>query len=269
MIESKLDLIKRNELKVSKVISDWYYSIGKEQITKYVLDPDGIFSTENGSKAGVYLVYVVVPTGKEILMYVGEVGKAGRGFRDRLAEHLKYWLTNPEWYTGVQMKELEAGYKYKICIWAEEANDAKRYDLEQRTVEETKPYTQFWCYPFYDRKKNNYYGYDLCIFGSYKRRAFVVARDGKYTEEAPELVLYNIYSLAAKEDLSNYKGKESDNKIIEKVKEEMPQGSEIHRTIKAFVEREMGITGRGYKYKNLVHFLAASLAPFYEEKRVM
>ena len=92
MIESKLDLIKRNELKVSKVISDWYYSIGKEQITKYVLDPDGIFSTENGSKAGVYLVYVVVPTGKEILMYVGEVGKAGRGFRDRLAEHLKYWL---------------------------------------------------------------------------------------------------------------------------------------------------------------------------------
>ena len=126
----------KTNLKCNDLINDWFRSVGKEQIKKYVLDPDGIFSTENGNKAGVYGVYVVTTDGKEILMYVGEVGKAERGFIDRLAEHLKYWINNSEWYAGIRASELKAGYKYRICILAEENDEDKRYDLEQRAVEE-------------------------------------------------------------------------------------------------------------------------------------
>lgn len=259
----------KTNLKCNDLINDWFHSVGKEQIKKYVLDPDGIFSTENGNKAGVYGVYVVTTDGKEILMYVGEVGKAERGFIDRLTEHLKYWINNSEWYAGIRASELKAGYKYRICILAEENDEDKRYDLEQRAVEERKPYLQFGCYPTYDRSKNHYTGFDLCIFPTYRRRAFLVGRDGKYTEEKPELVLYNIYSLAEKEDLTNYKKAKPDEKIIEWVKQEMPCGSEIHATIKAFVERKTGVTGRGYKYNNLVNLLAASLTPYYEEQCIM
>lgn len=258
------------KLKCNDAINEWYNSVGKEAIKEYVLDPDGIFASENGSKAGVYEVSVVTTEGKEILMYIGEVGKADRGFVDRLTEHLKYWITNPLWYAGIRASELKAGYKYKLCILAEEKDDEKRYDLEQKFVEELKPYLEYSCYPSYDRSKNHYMGYDLCIFPSYRRRAFLVARDGKYSDETPELVVNNIYSVAENENLRIYQNLTPDETIVERVKQEMPQGSNLHLEVKGFVEREMGIAGcRGYRYHNLVKLLAAALQPYYEEQRVM
>ncbi len=256
-----------NELKVNANIRSWYMCSGWKKIKDYMDDVDGIFSTDNGYKVGVYGVYVVTPLDKEILMYIGEVGKEGRGFRDRIMEHAKYWLDNSEYYAGVKAEELKCGYKYRVKILAEEKNDDKRYELEQSLIEQMKPYVQFNCYP---KHKSEYKGYDLAIFGTYRRRAFIVARDGKYTEEAPELLIDSIYELRNKVDFNEYRTAKPDKEIVELIEKEMPKGSDVWRNVKDFVEENMGITSaRGCRYSYLVKIVAAALEPVYKIKMAL
>ncbi len=254
-------------LKVNDNIKNWYENGGEAKIAKYFVDPDGIFTTAVGVKSGVYGTSVLTPYGKEILMYIGEVGKAGRGFRDRLVEHAKYWIDSSEHFTGVKASELEAGYRYVVRILAEEADDAKRYDLEQRMIEELKPYMQFSCYPKFD---SDYRGNDLAIFRTYRRRAFVVARDGKYTEEDNKLFVDNIFKLRDKVDFNDYKTAKPDKKIVDLVEREMPNYSDVWRNVKAFIEASMGITSkRGCRYSYLVRIVAAALEASYKPECVL
>ena len=101
-------------MNVSLSVKNWYEGGGREKIREYMDDVDGILSTDNGSKKGVYGAYVVTMFGKEILMYIGEVGKDGRCLRDRFVEHAKYWIESPELYTGVLPSELENGYHHPL-----------------------------------------------------------------------------------------------------------------------------------------------------------
>ena len=252
------------EIKVSKSIMSWYASGGCEKIERFMLDSDGIFSSNNGFLQGVYGAYVVTPEGREILMYIGDVGKGGRGFRDRLTEHAKYWLENPEFYTGLKMSDLINGYKYKIKILAIEQDANVRYKKKQNIIEEGKPYLQYNCYPKF--KSDEYRGYDIAILGSYRRRAYVVARDGKYTEdeEKNELFVDNIYSLR-NVDFNDYRSAKPNRTVVELVKKEMSNGSEVWRKVKDLVETNMGITSkRGCQYSYLVRIVAAALEPTYK-----
>lgn len=268
MNESKVTKVTTNleELKVNAIVSDWYIKGGKEKIAKFVLDPDKIYSSQNGSKAGVYGVYVVISDQKKILMYIGEVGKAGRNFVSRVTEHIRLWIDRSELYAGVKASELKAGYKYEVRILALETDDKIRYRKEQTLIEQLKPYLQYSCFPHYDRSKSHYRGVDLAIFPTYRRRGFVVERDGKFTEEQPVLVLDKIYQVAKEIDLSIYKKGKPDEEVVKLVKLEMPHGSEKHLDIKRFIDAEMGVTGRGYRYGSLVNLLAVALEPIYKDQ---
>ncbi len=251
-------------LKINNNILSWIEKGGDEKIARYFDDPQGIFTTDAGLKPGVYSTCVRTPEGREILMYIGEVGKAGRGFRDRLVEHAKYWIDNSEHFTGVKAAELKSGYRYVVRILAEEADDAKRYDLEQRAIEELKPYMQFSCYPKFD---SDYRGNDLAIFRTYRRRAFVVARDGEYTEDGNELFVENIFKLRDKVDFNDYRTAKPNASIVALVEREMPKGSEIWLKVKNFVETCMGITSRvGCRYSYLLKLVAAALEATYKEE---
>ena len=220
-------------MNVSMKTKKWYEEGGCEKIRRYMDDVDGIFSTDNGSKKGVYGVYVITPLAQEIPMYFGEVGKEERCFLDRLVEHAKQWIESPELYTGLLPSELENGYKYLIRILAEENDEEKRYGLEQALIEEFKPYLQFSCYPKF---KVEYRGNDLTIFRTYRRRAFIVARDGKYTE-SNELLVDRIFSLDETTDfsLSYYRDKHLCFELMRQIEKEMPKGSDKWRSVKEFV----------------------------------
>jgi hypothetical protein len=207
--------------------------------------------------AGVYEVSVVISDDREIVMYIGETGKYGRGFVDRLIEHAKTWLVNPELCSGVKLSELDNGYKYKVRILAEEYDYSKRYELEQNFIEQRKPYLQYNCYSKYD---SAYRGFDLEIFVTYRRRAFVVARDGKYTEKKYELLVDRILDLNKNIDFSDYRSIVPSMNFIALVEKEMPKGSAIWSQIKSVVEKNIGIESiRGCQYPYLVRLVAAVL----------
>lgn len=245
-------------LKVNENVMNWYENGGKEKIAEHFVDVDGIFTTNNGTKAGVYGAFVLTPEGKEIPMYIGQTGLQGRGFIDRLTEHANYWIENSDFYTGVRASELKNGYKYLIRILKEEADEDKRLELEKIFIEELKPYIQFNCYPKY---KTEYTGWDLAIFPTYRRRAFVVARDGKYTEESFVENIYGIENV----DFNEFRKAVPDERIVELIEKEMPNGSDIHLKIKAFVEKKLGIVSkRGCRYSYLVKIIASALEPVYK-----
>lgn len=251
-------------MKVNKNIKQWYNNGGKKKIEEHMEDKNGIFTTSIGYEAGVYGVYILTPPKQEIPMYIGEVGKEGRGFRDRLVEHAKYWIENPEWYTGLKMSELKSGYKYLIRILALEADHNKRYALEQSLIEEIKPYLQFNCYPKYN---SSYRGNDLALFPTYRRRAFIVSRDGKYTEQDDDLFVDNIFKIAAEVDLNDYRTATPDQSLMELITKEMPNGSELCKSVKQFVEHRMGIVStRGCRYSYLVKLVSAALETKYKEE---
>lgn len=252
--------------KTSDAVQNWYDNEGRDKIEKYVIDSDGIFSSDTGNKQGVYGVYVITPSNQEIPMYIGEVGKEGRSFRDRLVEHAKRWIDNSEFYTGVRKSELENGYKYRVKILAEEQDDKRRYELEQELIEQIKPYTQFNCYPKFE---TDYKGFDLTIFGTYRRRAFVVARDGKYTEGEQETLLDSIIKLEKHVNFNSYRTVSPDKRVMKIVEKEMPNGSTVWRNVKIIVEENMGITSaRGCRYSYLVKLVAAALEPTLKRKMV-
>lgn len=251
-------------LKVNESTYQWVNSCGAKKIAHYFLDPDGIFSTENGYKPGVYEVSVVISEEQELAMYVGEVGKNGRCFLDRLTEHARYWIENTEFYTGVKLSELDNGYKFKVRILAEEADYDKRYELEQCYVEMRKSYLQYNCYAKYDSK---YRGFDLAIFPTWRRRAFIVARDGKYTEEKQELFVEGIFEANKRMDFNEYRKYVPNPNVVALVEKEMPKGSDLWKQIKYVVEKNMGINSeRGCQYPYLVRIIAAVLEPTYKEK---
>lgn len=253
-------------LKVNESTRQWIEGCGAKKIAHYFDDPDGIFSTENGFKAGVYEVSVVVSDEQELGMYIGEVGKQGRGFIDRLCEHARYWIENTELYTGVKLSELDKGYKFKVRILAEETDYDKRYELEQSFIEQRKPYLQYNCYSKYDSK---YRGFDLAIFVTWRRRAFVVARDGKYTEEKHALFVEGIVEANKKVEFKDYRKSIPNPNVVALVEKEMPKGSAVWAQLKAIVEKNMGIDSeRGCQYPYLVRIIAAVLEPTYKEKVV-
>lgn len=257
---------KARALKVNESSRQWVESCGEKKIAHYFEDPDGIFSTENGYKAGVYEVSVVISAEREIGMYIGEVGKQGRGFIDRLTEHARYWIENTELYTGVKLSELDNGYKFKVRILAEETDYDKRYELEQAFVEQRKPYLQYNCYSKYDSK---YRGFDLAIFVTWRRRAFIVARDGKYTEEKRELFVEGIYEANKNVDFNEFRKATPNQDVVALVEKEMPKGSEIWMQLKRVVEKNMGIDSeRGCQYSYLVRIIAAVLEPRYKAEAV-
>lgn len=167
-----------DELKISIATRQWLLNGGYEKIKKYIKDPDGIFTTEAGKKAGVYMVKVLTPEGAELLMYIGEVGQA-HCFADRFVEHARLWIENPETYTGLKKEDLNSDYKYLIQIVQEEPEYQKRYLLEQHLCEMWKPYLQSG-YPKYE---GDYRGSDLSIHFKHRRKAFLKARDGKSAGE--------------------------------------------------------------------------------------
>lgn len=249
------------EVKTNNAVQDWYDNGGKDKIEKYVIDSDGIFSSDAGNQPGVYGVYVVTPKGKEILMYIGEVGKENRGFKDRLVEHLKCWTETPERYTGVTKSELKSGYHYLIRILEIEKDDDKRYAKEQELCEIMKPYTQSGVYPKY---ACDYKGFDLAIFPTYRRRAFVVARDGRYTEESNTLFVDNVFKLDRKVDFNKWKNATPNQDVVKLIEKEMPNGSDVWRNVKSFVENAMGVkSSRGCRYSYLVKIVAAALETTY------
>ena len=158
-------------MKVSEELKLWYKNGGKEKISMYMVDVDGIFTSNKGGGAGVYGAFVLLPDGREASMYIGETGNYGRGFRDRFIEHMRNWIEEPRRYTGLTVSELEDGYKYLVRILAQEPEHDKRYELEQLFVKKYKPYLQTACYP--KSIKTNYTGCDLCIIPKFRRRAFL------------------------------------------------------------------------------------------------
>ena len=150
-------------------------SITQEQIEKYIVDEDDIFTTDNGLKAAIFGTYVKVDDEQEILMYIGE-GTEGY-LRDRVSELAYYWLLNSRFYCGIESDELREGYKFKVKILSEEQDEDKRYSLKQYLIETMRPYIQSGPYPKYETP-DHYRGFDLAIFPTYRRRAFLFARDG-------------------------------------------------------------------------------------------
>ena len=255
-------------LRVSKSVENWYLANdGAAKIEKYFIDPKGIFLTDAGLNAGVYEASVVTDQGDEILMYIGEVGKEGRGFRDRLTEHARYWIENPKFYTGVTKEELAAGYKFKVDIIDVIEDDDERYQREQSEIQIRKPYTQFNCYPKYNC---DYRGMDLCIFPTYRRKAFKVARDGFYSEDVNQLFVEKLFEHEDKAfwnslSLSKYSISKAKSELVELIEKEMPNGSELWKTAKTFVERKLGICSeRGCIYSYLVKIIAVALQEEYE-----
>lgn len=242
------------DFRVNEAVANWYNTVGKRKIEEFVIDSDGIFTTDKGFAKGVYLASVVTPY-KQIPMYIGEVGKMDRCFRDRIVEHLRYWIEKPLFYTGISPEELDSGYKYKIEVLAIEADDAKRYEMEQAFIEEIKPYTQFNCYPKFDSEYN---GNDLSIFNTYRRRAFLVARDGKYTEEVYEVTVNDILNMLV--DFSEYKNAHPDKDVIDTVQKVFPKNSESYIILKKSIEDKLGITSkRGCNYSYVIKIAAAAL----------
>lgn len=150
-------------------------SITQEQIEKYIVDENQIFTKDNGLKAAIFAIYVRVDEEQEILMYIGE-GTEGY-LRDRVSELAYYWLINSRFYCGIEPDELEAGYKFRVKILSEESDGKKRYSLKQYLIETMRPYLQSGPYPKYETSEH-YRGFDLAIFPTYRRRAFLFARDG-------------------------------------------------------------------------------------------
>lgn len=255
-------------MNVKENVRDWYVSGGNEKIQKYVIDENTIYTSRKGAKAGVYQASVIVPgLAKEIIMYIGEVGKDGRGFRDRLTEHLRHWIENPEHFTGLTKKELKSGYRYSIKILAYETDDEKRYALEQKYIEERKPYLQW---SLYSKYSSEYEGFDLCIFPTHRRRAFLIERDGTYKNETEELFVNNIFEVEKIVSLSEYKKVTPKEAVVTLVEKEMPKGSDICTTIKKIVDRNLGIsTNRGCNYRYLVRIVAAALESRYCENYIM
>ena len=241
-------------LSVNTVVENWNNTVGKGKIKEFVIDSDGIFTTDKGFAKGVYLASIVTPY-KQIPMYIGEVGKMDRCFRDRMVEHLRYWIEKPLFYTGISPEELDSGYKYKIEVLAIEADDAKRYEMEQAFIEEIKPYTQFNCYPKFDSEYN---GNDLAIFNTYRRRAFLVARDGKYTEKTSEITVNDILNMSV--DFGEYRNAHPDKNVIDTVQNIIPKDSDSYMKVKKFIEKELGIVSkRGCIYSYVVKLVAAAL----------
>lgn len=217
-----------------------------------VLDSTGILTGRIGLNPGVYGAYVVVPSGKVITMYVGETG---RDIRTRIQEHLKYWVGNPEFYCGVKESELEQGTKFLIRVLAIEKDASKRYQKEQDLCETMKPYLQCGVYPKFN---TSYRGFDLCIFPTYRRRAFVIARDGYYHEEKTIVDMLN--QVIEKCRLDRFTNAVPNIMTIGNVEYEMPKGSDMHIAVKQLVEKNLGITSiRGCNYKYLVRTVAAAL----------
>lgn len=248
---------KANELKVNENVGRWYENGGKELIEKHVIDPNGILTSNNGTLAGVYGVYVVTPDGAKIPMYYGETGQYGRGFKDRMMEHMKHWLTNPEYYTGVKEIEFNRGVKFEIAILAAEEDLYKRKMLETMFIERDKTFLQFSCYPKYD---TDYRGVDLCIFPTYRRKAFLNA-----ITSLKSINLMTLFEpIVGKVDLNDYRKLKPNQETVKKIERELPKGSLLYYIIKDEVERNLGISSkRGCNYSYLVKVVAAVL----EDKR--
>lgn len=260
-------MLNKNLNTTNTNISEWYSKYGEETISKYFIDEDGIFTTVAGLNCGVYEASVVLTDDKEISMYIGEVGRCNRTFRDRITEHAYYWLTNTKFYTGILKQELDMGVKFKVSI-LESCNDyEERYALEQNYIEMRKPYLQFNCYPKYE-SKSKYRGNDLCIFPTYRRRAFILASKGEFVEEAPFVNRALLYTDKAywenmKEEVKS--DVTMNEQLVKVIEFEMPMGSDTWRNIKAFVEEQLNITSsRGCQYPYLIRLLSVALKTDYE-----
>lgn len=149
-----------------------------ELVKKCVDDPEKIFSSNNGHKKGVYLVFVkLVEEDKLIPMYAGEAGadnEHDRSIADRLKEHIRIWLGNyTEYWTGIKRSDLESGkMKFHVHIVGEADNLETRKKMETDTVLREHPYLQYGPYKKYPSK---YDGPDLCIvpWKGTRRKAFL------------------------------------------------------------------------------------------------
>lgn len=146
-------------------VEAWFKS-NTDIINKYIDDPEGILTTENGHRKGAYLVSVKVKeAGVLIPMYAGEAGAdAGhdRSIADRLKEHIRIWLGNyTEYWTGIKKAELDSGkMQLHLHIVGEAEKLEIRKQMEENTVLCEHPYLQYGPYKKYP---SNYNGLDLCI----------------------------------------------------------------------------------------------------------
>lgn len=246
----------------NNLLTNWFDNGGEQMMLNNIIGAEEILTTDLGLKSVVYEVSVLTLT-KDIPMYIGEVSATEGGLKARLIKRSKNWLENPLYHTGVSELELNYGYKFKVRILAEENDDKKRYELEQSFIEQRRPYTQYNCYRKYS---TGYKGFDATIYGAYRRRAFIVARNGRYTEET--LNINDIFDLQY--DFNSYRKIKPHKDMVDMVKTNMPNKSDLYFKVKAFVEEKLNINSvRGCNYNYLVSFVAAILQHGYVAKTVI
>lgn len=249
-------------MKINNYLLKWFEDGGKQKLFHNIIGAEEIYTTELGLKSVVYEVSVLTLT-KEIPMYIDEVGAFEGGLKARLIERSKLWLEDPLYHTGVSELELNYGYKFKVRILAEENDGKKRHELEQSFIEQRRPYTQYNCYRKYGA---GYKGFDAMIYGTYRRRAFIVARNGRHTEET--LNINDIFDLQY--DFNSYRKIKPHKDMVDMVKTNMPNKSDLYFKVKAFVEQKLNINSvRGCNYDYLVSFVAAILQHRYVAKTVI
>lgn len=142
-------------------------------------------------------------------------------------------------------------------------------------VETLRPYNQSGPYSKYETT-NHYRGLDLCIFPTYRRRAFLFARDGKLPFEKVVQEGANQEEAAEKKSLIGIvpdKTKHFDWEscmeepvaaVRDAVMTEMPKGSQEHLDVKKRIDEELGITeGRGCYYNYLVKLVSNAVKEAY------
>lgn len=147
--------------------------IAQTKLKKRVLDPEGIL-TGNGYVSCVYeFIFVNKKLGIELSAYIGQAGNdvttpsyVAKDVYERCLQHLKRWMGG-QYYTywcGLEDSD-DSDWKIKLHLLAEEENHSKRLALEEKYIDEKKPFMQ-------DAKDGKYdlyptkYGYsrnDLCI----------------------------------------------------------------------------------------------------------
>ncbi len=257
-----------------KDVEDWYED-NKNLVKKYTVDEEGILTTDNGKKKGVYLISVkLVDEDVLIPMYAGEAGaddKHERSIADRLKEHLKNWLGgDTEYWTGVKKTELETEkMKFHLHIVGESKKLETRKKMEEYIILSEHPYLQ---YGPYEKYRSKYEGIDLCIipWNGTRREAFLARLEDKGLLPIVESKLItNVFDKSFNPDWDKCmkSGKEKEH-VACILRQELKKGTEEYKQVKSIVDRALGFKegSRGCTYPYIVRILSHALEEYCPRK---
>ena len=167
-----------------------YYETWKRsnsnRISGKVIDPEGLLTGNGYGLEGVYIFeYVNVKNQITIPAYIGQAGKVRNApsyiatdLYERILQHLKRMLGNSkyfEYWTG--LSDNDNDWKIRVRLLQSEADHAKRLQLEEKFIDEKRPFLQdskggkFSLYP----TKYGYARNDLAIhpWNNQRREAFL------------------------------------------------------------------------------------------------